>query len=180
MKKLLIVPLLILTIWVKGLTAHNAKAQVSIPQVTFNTLNDLRGQAALNNVLVQLNGLTSANDGNGGLYMWNASSTATDDGFLTVAVSGVSPGRWIRVGNGNTLKFSKTFSGGALQTTYTITYGVTLPFVPISVFVQPRSANAAVPSWITNITNSSFDITFSSVPVLGTNNLSIDVIVIKQ
>lgn len=154
---------------------------VPAAQLSFGTLSDLRAQAGTSNTLASLNGLTGLNDGNGGTYMWSSSSTATDDGFTIVKVSNVTTGRWLRIGNGNTIKGTVTTSGAALQTAYTVSYqSGTLPFVPITVIVNPRSANAAVPSWISSITNSGFTINFASVPVLGTNNIVFDYIVVKQ
>lgn len=153
---------------------------VSIPQTSFGTRDDMRLQKGTANVQVLLNGLASIGDGNGGTYMWNSSNTDSDDGFITLQVTGVSTGRWKRIGNGNTLKGSALLSGAALTTAYNVPFGATLPFIPITVIVNPRSANAAVPSWVSSITSTGFTVNFSSVPVLGTNNISIDFIVVKQ
>lgn len=155
----------------------------SVPsaQLTFSVLTDLRAQSGTDNSLATLNGLVTKNDGNGGVYMWSAASVATDDGFVTVKVTNVTTGRWLRIGNGNTIKGSVTTSGVAFQTAYTVNYQTgTLPFVPITVIVNHRSQNAAVPSWISSITNTGFTINFSSIPVLGTNNIVFDYIVVKQ
>lgn len=154
---------------------------IPVAQLSFSTITDLRAQAGTSNSLASLNGLISLNDGNGGTYMWSSSSTANDDGFTIVKVSNVTTGRWLRIGNGNTIKGTVTTSGAALQTAYSVSYQTgTLPFVPITVIVNPRSANAAVPSWISSITNSGFTINFASVPILGTNNIVFDYIVVKQ
>lgn len=153
---------------------------VPVPPNSFGTLADLRNQQGTPNVQVLLNGLININDGNGGTYMWSPASTDADDGFITVQVASVPTGRWKRIGNGNTLKGTKTLSGAVLQTAYTVTYDTALPFTPITIIVNPRSANAAVPSWISSITNTGFTINFSSVPILGTNNIVIDFIVVKQ
>lgn len=67
-------------------------------------------------------------------------------------------------------KGSATVSGTLLQTQYTISYSP--GFTPSAVTIQPKSANAAALSWIDNVTSSSFRVTFISVPVLGTNNIS--------
>lgn len=150
-------------------------------QLTFGTVTDLRAQAGTSGTLAILNGLNALNDGNGGTYMWDAASTTADDGFITIKVTALNSGRWKRIGNGNTIKGTVTTSGAALQTAYTVNYqSGTLPFVPITVIVNPRSANAAVPSWISSITNTGFTINFASVPILGTNNLVFDYIVVKQ
>lgn len=157
-----------------------AFSQTNAPQMTFNTLTDLRGSGGTSNVQVLLNGLTAVDDGNGGVYRWDAASTESDNGFTIVKATPVATGRWKRIGNGNTLKGSITFSGVTLTTTYTVAYQTPLTFTPITVIIIPRSANAAALSYVTNITNTSFQVVFLTVPVLGTNNISFDYCVIKQ
>lgn len=133
-------------------------AQTPTSPVSFNTLSDLRAQVGTENVQVLLNGLTTTNDGNGGVYMWDSNSSLTDDGFITVKPTSVSGnGRWRRIGNGNTIKGSVSFSGLTLQTAYTVPYqGGSLPFTPITVIVIPRTSAAAALSYISSITNTGF------------------------
>lgn len=144
---------------------------------TFDTISDLRGSAGQDRVQAQVLGLTSVTDDNGGMYRWDAASTANDDGMKVVQATGVATGRWMRVGNSNTIKGTTTFSATLLTTAYTVTHG--LPFTPAQVYIQAKSANAAVPSWISAINPTTFTVNFASVPVLGTNNISIDWLVIK-
>jgi len=156
----------------------------SIAQVTnvasksFGTITDLRVQAGTDNVQVLLQGLVTAGDSNGGIYAWVATNTDTDDGFITIKVTNVTTGRWKRMSNENTIKGNVTFSATVLNSTYVVNHG--LPFTPLHVYIQPRSANAAVPSWVSTITSTSFTVNFASVPILGTNNITIDYLVIKQ
>lgn len=145
---------------------------------SFNLLSDLKTCVGTQDVQVLLLGLTSMYDNNGGTYTWDISSTATDDGFKTIQVTGVTTGRWLRVGNSNTVKSTSTVSGAALTTAYIINHG--LPFTPAQVYIQPRSSNAAVPSWISSINSTSFTVNFASIPILGTNNITFDWLVIKQ
>lgn len=145
---------------------------------TFDTLSDLRASTGVPNVQVLLLGLNAIADDNGGMYRWDPISTAIDDGFKIVQVAGVATGRWMRVGNSNTVKGSNTLSGLALQSAYVINHG--LSFIPAQVYIQARSANAAVPSWISNINATSFTVNFASIPLVGTNNIVIDWLVIKQ
>lgn len=176
MKKILLIIALL-----KVLTLP-VKAQV-IPQafVCLSTLTDLRAQVPQTNEVVSLLGLTSSTDGNGGIYNWNSSSTATDDGFITIAVTGISTGRWLRVGSGNTIKGNVTSSGISLTTSYTVSYSSgTLPFTPITVLISPRSLAAAGPSYVSAITTTGFTVNFVLAPTIGTNNLSFDYVVIKQ
>jgi len=168
--------LLILILW-----AGISQAQtVPVAQLSFSTITDLRAQGGTSNSIAVLNGLITIGDSNGGTYMWSSSSTATDDGFTIVKVGNITTGRWLRIGNGNTIKGSSTFSATLLTTAYTVPFPTALPFVPITVIVVPRTANSAVPSWVSTITNSNFVVNFASVPVLGTNNITIDWIVVKQ
>ncbi len=154
---------------------------VPVAQLTFSTIADLRAQSGTESSLATLNGLVTKNDGNGGVYMWDAASTTADDGFVTIKVTSVTTGRWKRIGNGNTIKGTVTTSGITLQTSYTVNYqGGALPFVPITVIVNPRSSSAAERSWISSITNTGFTINFLTIPILGTNNIVFDYIVIKQ
>jgi len=178
MKRFLFIPLLFL-----GLFAQ-AQIQGTAP-VTYSTRADLKTTAAQDRAQVEISGLLAAYDTNGGRYMWDAASTATDDGFLTISVTGVSTGRWVRLGNSNSIKGSTTFSGTLLTTSYTVNYvigGVTtvLPFVPAQIYLQPRTQGAAQPSWITNITASGFTINYTTVPIIGTLNIVNDYLVIKQ
>lgn len=173
MKKLLIILLLVASL--------KAVAQsTTSPQICFGTLTDLRANSGQPNVQVFLNGLSALNDGNGGAYMWDANSTAADNGFTVIKVGNVTTGRWLRLANGNTIKNTVTFSGITLQTSYNVSFGSTLPFIPAMIIVQPYSANAAALSWISNISTTGFTINFITVPVLGTNNITFSYCVIKQ
>ena len=153
---------------------------VPVAPNTYGTVADLRMQAGSPIALVDVSGLLSVNDGNGGSYYWNSTSTATDDGFMIIKATASATGRWMRIGNSNTLKGTAVLCGAALTTAYTVNYSTTLPFIPISVIVIPRTANAAVPSWVSSITNTGFTVNLSSVPLLGTSNIGIDFVIIKQ
>lgn len=181
MKKLLI----ILTFCLSA-----AKAQtVPAPQLTFSTVADLRAQGANSNgVMASLSGLVSADDQNGGIYKWNSTSTATDDGFITIKVANITTGRWVRIGNGNTIKGSISFLGALGVTSYTVNYTQgSLPFVPITVLVTPRTSSGSYGYYIpTNgITNSGFTISYNPtlISILGAltgQNIVFDYIVVKQ
>ena len=68
-----------------------------------NTMDDLRAldpatAVQVNNVIsARLNGYYAAGDSPTRLYIWNAESTATDDGGSVIAHSGQSVGRWLLV-----------------------------------------------------------------------------------
>jgi hypothetical protein len=150
----------------------------AVATLSFNTVTDLKLQVGVNGVQVLVNGLSAFGDQNGGLYIWSDTCVMANNNFTIVQVVGVSTGRWMRVANANTIKGSVTFSATALNSTYVVNHG--LPFTPLQVYVQPRSANAAVPSWVSGINSTSFTVNFASVPILGTNNISIDYLIIKQ
>jgi len=65
----------------------------SIPLIT-----DLRTQNRNIGILYVATGQTTQGDNNGGMYMWNPSSTAADDSFYVIQVTGVATGRWLRIG----------------------------------------------------------------------------------
>lgn len=154
-------------------------SQQNVASKQFATITDLRLSGATSGTIVNVSGLITANDRNGGNYYWNASSTASDDGVSVIKVTNITTGRWMKMTNDNTIKGGQVLSGNVLQTAYNISYGQTLPFTPAMILVQAYSANAAVPSWVTNVTTTGFTVNFSSVPILGTSNLDIRYLIIK-
>jgi len=150
---------------------------IPISLISLETLSDLRVQPPQSKQMIQLLGLNTVTDGNGGTYLWNDTSTATDDGFLVVQVTGVTTGRWLRLGNGNTNKGTSTFNGTGFVSAFTVTHG--LGFTPAQVYVQARTANAAA-NWVTSITSTQFTVNFSTIPLLGTGNIVFDWLLIKQ
>lgn len=172
MKNLLLITLILISI--------SLKAQVtSVASKSFGTITDLRAMSGSENVQVLVQGLSTIGDQNGGVYYWNSSATATDDGFTVIKVTNVTTGRWMRMPNSNSIKGSSTFSGTGLVNSFTVTHG--LPFTPLQVYIQPRTSNA-VQNWIAigDITATTFKVTFTNIPILGTNNIAFDWLVIKQ
>lgn len=161
-----------------SLMAYSQATPIASKQ--FGTISDLRLTSGTDNVIVNVSGLVTMNDKNGGLYQWDATSTATDDGILVIKVNNVTTGRWIKKLNENTIKGTKTISSLALTTAYPITYDAPLPSIPAMIIIQATSANAAVPSWVSNVTTTGFTVNFATVPVLGTLNLSFSYLIIKQ
>lgn len=80
------------------LTRSRVATQATIPAAT---LADARALAepADGSVLATA-GRVATNDGGGGTWVWDSTSTDEDDGALTLAVSGVDNGRWKRVYTG--------------------------------------------------------------------------------
>jgi len=153
-------------------------AQMTVAaQVTFGTLTDLRSAGGQPNSIVFLNGLSALNDGNGGNYMWNSSSTANDDGFLIIKPTAITTGRWMRLANGNTTKGTSTFSGTGFVSSFVVTHN--LGFAPAQIQIQALTQNAAT-NWVTNITSTQFTVNFATIPLLGTNNINFSWLLIKQ
>ncbi|MES2593153.1 MAG: hypothetical protein V4608_14825 [Bacteroidota bacterium] len=161
-----------------SITAQSQTTPVASKQ--FSTISDLRAQAGTDKVIVTLSGLTTITDKNGGTYQWDATSVLADDGLMVVKVANVTTGRWIKKLNENTIKGIRTVSGLALTTAYNITYDATLPSIPAMITIQAYSANAAVPSWVSNVTTTGFTVNFASVPILGTNNITFTFLIIKN
>lgn len=178
MKKLQPILLILFFVFVLKHVAKSQAQSVPISFVALSTVADLRLQQPQTSQMIQLLGLTTFGDGNGGNYYWAPASTTADDGFITVQVTGITTGRWIRIGNSNTLKGSVSFSAVSLQATYTVPFGQTFPFVPKTVIFVARSANAGGGGYVGTITSSNFTYTFNSVPLLGA--ISGDFILIKQ
>jgi hypothetical protein len=62
---------------------------------------ELRGLAGASNLDVAIaSGFWAANDGGGGIFYWDATSTASDDGGLTIQKTGLATGRWRRLFEG--------------------------------------------------------------------------------
>lgn len=76
------------------LTRTAVVTQTTLPAATVAAAR-LFAQPADGTVLVTA-GRSSANDGGGGSWVWDSSSTDDDDGSLTLAISGVTTGRWRR------------------------------------------------------------------------------------
>lgn len=61
-----------------------------------DSVEALRLTPATEYTTVYLRGHTSVGDGGHGTFRWDAASTAADDNGVTIAVTGVATGRWIR------------------------------------------------------------------------------------
>lgn len=63
-----------------------------------NVASDLRAFSGLSGMQVMVAGNAAINDGGQGVFYWNASSTATDNGSTVIAPTGTGTGRWLRLG----------------------------------------------------------------------------------
>lgn len=91
-----------------GITSYYVGAPTTFANVNFNTITvgqtlatiaALRAvpitSAILQGYAVNVVGYYAANDGGGGLYVWNSTSTATDNGGTVIQATGVATGRWL-------------------------------------------------------------------------------------
>lgn len=145
---------------------------------SFDLLADLALQKGTPSTVVYVSGQTTVNDGGGGNYMWDNSSTATSDGSKVIAVNGVTTGRWLRSKSTNYGTGQVSFPGITLTTRYTRAHGQN--FTPAQIHIQARSAGAASSlCWIENITSTNFDIVFANIPLL-TGNIVFDFLAIRS
>lgn len=86
-------------------SAINIAALKLIPVASFST-----------GVTVQVNGYYVSNDGGGGVYIWNASSTTSDNGGTVIQSTGVATGRWIFQGIPNVRTFGAKGDGTSSDT----------------------------------------------------------------
>lgn len=93
--------------------------------------------------------------------------TQTGQSGKVLTTNGTAPS-WANVVDAGTV----TTSGVALQTVYTITHS--LGYTPSRIIIQAKTAAAAEKSYITNITATNFQVVFLTVPILGTNNITLD------
>jgi len=136
---------------------------------TFTTLTDLAGQVGTSNSIANVLGGSVFNDGGGGTYYWDDTSTATPDGVKIVQVSGITTGRWMRAKANAYGTTAVSFSGLSLITTYTVSHGQS--FTPAQIHIQPTNLAAAssiayVPN--ASINSTTFQIVFASLPTLST------------
>lgn len=145
---------------------------------SFDLLSDLSLQKGTPSVSVKVLGGTVFNDGGGGTYNWDNTSTATSDGMRVIQVTGVITGRWIRERASSYGTGQVTFPGITLITRYTRAHNQS--FTPLQIHIQARSAGAASSlCWIENITSTNFDIVFANVPLL-TGNIVFDFLAVRS
>jgi hypothetical protein len=75
---------------------------------TCNTFDDLRAFVGTTGQQVYARGNAAVNDGYGGVFYWDGSSTGTDDDLNIIAPTGQTEGRWLRCANLNSLYGSIT------------------------------------------------------------------------
>ena len=78
-------------------TNYNTPNSTTVPQF----VTALSGFAPLaNRQAINVDGYSSAGDGGGGTFVWNATDTRAADGGTIIAVSGIATGRWNRIFSG--------------------------------------------------------------------------------
>ena len=82
---------------VQGVTTVSADNFNTFVQLC-TTAAVLRSFIGLQNMEVDLQGIISVNDGLGGKFYWNGSSTSPDNGYSVIVPTGAATGAWIRLG----------------------------------------------------------------------------------
>jgi hypothetical protein len=82
----------------------------------------------------------------------------------------------LRIGP-NTYADSYTLSGDGTTTTFTLSHG--LPVVPKAVNVGATTADASTDFWVSAKSDSSIDVSYSTAPSAGTDNLGYDLLAIE-
>lgn len=81
--------------------------------------------AAGQTLIIGIEGGTTVTDGKGGLFYWNASSTATDDGLNVIKPTAeLGAGRYLRLVQSISSSFTGTFTGFTTTVTATVQYRV--------------------------------------------------------
>lgn len=138
--------------------------------------------AHIHNDSVRINTLITNHISDSTLIALLKANHITDSANITTVVSSsLSAGSNIAITGSGTIgspyviaskwyKGNCIFSGITLTTSYTITHG--LGFTPSAILIMPTSSNAAAISYVSAITSTTFTITFLTIPILGTNNIS--------
>ena len=79
-----------------------------------DTIAELKALAGGVNEAVEVKGHTTSGDGGGGLFIWDAADTTTDDNGVYIQPNAGGTGRWIRQYDGDiSVRWFGAFSGGA-------------------------------------------------------------------
>lgn len=96
-----------------------------------------------------------------------AFDTATEPSLTELSyVKGVTSSIQAQIGT----KGLYAANGDGILTTFTVTHGFT--GTPTNVQVTPAGVDSAIPLFVSNITGTTFDVTFTSAPIVGTNNVT--------
>ncbi len=153
-----------------------AIAQIKSDQTIYNFASTLKTQKGTVNVIYTLNNLNTLGDKNGGSYMWDSTSVATDDGFTILQATNITKGRYLKQTNSNTIKGHISIQGVALQTTYSVSFQTPLPSAPVMIIPTLTSNAITTAISVTNKTAAGFSLNFTSVP---NGTIEIDYLVIK-
>ena len=87
-----------LALYIQGQGSVSGDALDTFVQGALN-VSQLRSFSGVSNMAIFMQGYVSNGDGGQGFFYWNATSTGTDDGGVTViAPAGTATGRWLRLG----------------------------------------------------------------------------------
>lgn len=136
------------------------------------TIGDLRLREGYGGEIIYLKCHTSNSDGGHGPFRWDASSTAADDNGVTIAVTEVATGRWVRQLNG----FVTPEMFGAVGD------GITIDSGPLDTMVSVAIATGNIPKPIGTyaidrkfVIKCPFDGTSMTVNAIGSPAIAIEV-----
>jgi hypothetical protein len=106
------------------LVANAVRSYDVVASVRAANVPSLTGSQTL---VIDVEGGVLVNDGNGGIFYWSATSTATDDGSNVIkpnAIIAANPGRYLRQANlfGSTGSFLMNITGAATAPTMNVTW----------------------------------------------------------
>lgn len=137
------------------LVATGAANQLAYYNAATNKVNPLTLITASRALKSDVNGLPVAFD------------TATEPSLTELTyVKGVTSPIQAQIGT----KGLYAANGDGILTTFTVTHGYT--GTPTNVQVTPAGVDSAIPLFVSNITGTTFDVTFTSAPIVGTNNVT--------
>lgn len=84
-------------------TAKDARTTLEVNTKYVATVSALKALTGGDFEMVEIGGHTSANDGGGGIFIWDASDTTTDDNGIYIQPNAGGTGRWIRQISGNVI-----------------------------------------------------------------------------
>lgn len=121
---------------------------------TYSNFTELRKIQGSESVSVKVLGRTNYNDGYGGIFYWDTTSTAQDDNTNIIQKIGLATGRWIRVISPSSDLPSSNSVGGTYTTTGNgllkeFTFSHNLQQTPDSVIATPNNSNTPTVTEVT-------------------------------
>jgi hypothetical protein len=132
-----------LTVYANGPIAVSAD-QLNTFMQTCDTATDMRGLIGVTGMSVAARGIVSPNDGLGGMFYWNVTSTGPDDDLNTIVPLGARIGAWVR--------YIFLFASGISPALLPVVGAATIPIAVGLLGVLPLTGGTiAAPGTFTNL-----------------------------